>query len=225
MDRHEEFTTINLIRHSVRMKKSEIDSYLSGDSRLVREEKIILSGEGERRAELLSKKNEMQNTDVVYASGCVRTLQTAKYLMENQNLHVNIDSRLDERRIGKPNDDVYPDWYTRQFYDENFSTVGGESQVNVRNRVSEVIDEILFRYKGKKIAVFSHGYAITFYLLKFCKLHEISKDDLVLKFNDKIVVDRPLNAPELIQLKFNSNNELVSIETIKFDDIPYTMGV
>ena len=37
---------------------------------------------GEKRAEILSNEKELQNIDVVYTSNCVRTLQTAKYLLE-----------------------------------------------------------------------------------------------------------------------------------------------
>ena len=86
-------------------------------------EKIILSVSGEKRADILSKQEELQNIDKVYASNCVRTLSTAKYLLARQNLKVN--------------------------------------------------DEILSNDRGKKVAVFTHGYAITFLLLNWCKLEEI----------------------------------------------------
>ena len=98
-------TTVYLIRHSVRLNmKNNIESYNTTQDNLIKSEKIILSVTGERRAEKLSNEKELQNIDVVYASNCVRTLQTAKYLMEKQNLKANLDERLDERRTGKPND-------------------------------------------------------------------------------------------------------------------------
>ena len=109
-------TTVYLIRHSVRINtKDVIESWKTSQDKVLRSEKIILSVTGEKRAEILSNEEELQNIDVVYASNCVRTLQTAKYLMEKQNLKANLDERLDERRTGKPNDKEYPDWYTRQF--------------------------------------------------------------------------------------------------------------
>ena len=70
--------------------------------------------------------------------------------MEKQNLKANLDERLDERRTGKPNDKEYPDWYTRQFQDENFKTEGGESQKDVRERMESVFNEIVERNKGKR---------------------------------------------------------------------------
>ena len=107
-------TEVYFVRHSVRMRKSEIETYNTSQPNIIKEEKIILSTEGEKRAKIICEKEELQNIDVVYASNCVRTLQTAKYLLEAQHLKVNIDERLDERRVGKPNDDIYPDWYSRQ---------------------------------------------------------------------------------------------------------------
>ena len=218
-------TTIYLIRHSVRMPMDRIESYNTNQDELILSEKIILNVEGEERAKLLCSKEELQNIDIVYASNCVRTLQTAKYLLESQKLNVFIDDRLDERRTGVHNDDVVKDWWSLQYKDENYSTVGGESQKDVRNRVSEVIDEILNKYKDKRIAVFSHGYAITFYLLKYCKLIDVTEDkNLTFSFNDRIFFDKRINAPEVFKLTFD-DKELVDIELIQFDDIEYNRGV
>lgn len=217
-------TTIYLIRHSVRMKRDDIETYNTTQPRIIKEEKIILSSEGEKRAEILSKEVELQNIDVLYTSNCVRTLATAKYMMESQNLKANIDERLDERRVGKPNDDIYPDWFIRQYMDENYKTDGGESQKDVRKRMDEVINEILEKHKNKRIAVFAHAYAITFYLLKYCKLIHVSEDRLEIEYNGKTLYNRRLNAPEVFKLTFN-NKEIKNIELIEFDDIPYNHGV
>lgn len=217
-------TTLYLIRHSVRMKRDDIETYNTTQPRIIKEEKIILSSEGEKRAEILSKEVELQNIDVLYTSNCVRTLATAKYMMESQNLKANIDERLDERRVGKPNDDIYPDWFIRQYMDENYKTDGGESQKDVRKRMDEVINEILEKHKNKRIAVFAHAYAITFYLLKYCKLIHVSEDRLEIEYNGKTLYNRRLNAPEVFKLTFN-NKEIKNIELIEFDDIPYNHGV
>lgn len=217
-------TTIYLIRHSVRLPLNMIESYHTSQDKTILNEKIILSSLGEIRAKLLSEKEELQNIDAVYTSNCVRTLATAKYLIEKQNLKVNIDDRLDERKIGLSNVDKYPDWFTRQYFDESFKTDGGESQKEVRNRVDEVINEILIKHKNKRIAIYSHGYAITFYLLKYCKLISIIDNKLKYEFNNKIIFDKRINAPEVFKLTFN-DNELLNIELIQFDDIPYNHGV
>ena len=79
-------TIIYLIRHSVRMPIDNIESYNTKQDKLILNEKIVLSPLGEDRAKLLSEKEELQNIDVVYTSICVRTIATAKYLMDKQKL-------------------------------------------------------------------------------------------------------------------------------------------
>ena len=217
-------TTLYLIRHSVRMPKSNIESYNTSQNDLLLNEKIVLSTIGEERAKILCSQEELKNIDVVYCSNCVRTLQTAKYLLEQQKLKVNIDDRFDERRVGKRNDNIYPDWFSRQYLDPTYKTEGGESQIDVQNRMSEAIDEIIEKNKNKRIAIFSHGYAITFYLLKFCKLKEINNEKLTLEFNNKIIFDKEINAPELFKLTIN-DNKIENIELIEFNDLPFMRGV
>ena len=206
------------------MSQSDIETYNTNQSDLLKNEKIIFSVEGEKRAELLCKKEELSNIDVIYTSNCVRTLQTAKYLMYNQNLKANIDERLNERKSGTINSKKYSDCFERQYYDENFKTEGGESQKDVKERFSKVIDEILDKYDGKRIAVFSHGYAITFYLLKYCKFLGVFDNRLRYEFNGKIAFDKSINAPELFKLTFDGK-VLKDLEVIEFDDIPFNSGV
>lgn len=214
-------TTIYLIRHSVRFERSNIESYLTEQSNLLKNEKIILSVEGEKRAEILSHEDELQNIDVVYASNLVRTLATAKYLCYNQNLKVNIDDRFDERRVGIPNDNDVTDWFTRQYYDPNYKTVGGESQLDVRNRVYGGLLDILSKHKDKRVAIFSHGYAITFLLLKWCKLINIDcNHKFTISYNDKIIYDKKINAPEVFKLTFDGTN-LKNLECIEFEDLEF----
>lgn len=214
-------TTIYLIRHSVRFKRDDIESYLTDQSNLIKNEKIILSVDGEKRAEILGREEELNNIDVVYASNLVRTLATAKYLCYNQNLKVNIDDRFDERRAGIPNDKEVPDWFTRQYFDENYKTVGGESQVDVRERVYDGLLEILKKHKDKRVAIFTHGYAITFLLLKWCKLINIDRNHkFTISYNDKIIYDKKINAPEVFKLTFD-DLELKNIELIEFEDLKY----
>ena len=184
-------TTVYLIRHSVRINtKDVIESWKTSQDKVLRSEKIILSVTGEKRAEILSNEEELQNIDVVYTSNCVRTLQTAKYLLEKQHLKANIDERFDEKRVGKPNDKEYPDWYTRQYEDENFKTEGGESQAEVRERVNEAFQEVVSQNKGKRIAIFAHDYAIMYFLLILPEKKRSKKYNNMLaelKVNDEVL--------------------------------------
>lgn len=145
-------------------------------------------------------------------------------MLARQNLKVNIDDRLDERRVGIPNDDLVKDWFERQYLDENYKTINGESQKIVRDRMGKALDEILSNDKGKKVAVFTQGYAITFLLLNWCKLEEIRKDNgshiLKYSFNNKIIFDKKINSPEVFKLTFDEE-KLINIENIVFKDLPY----
>ena len=91
--------------------------------------------------------------------------------------------------------------------------------------MNEAINDILSKNKGKTVAVFSHGYAITFYLLKWCTLVSVNeKRILKYKFKNKIVLNKELNAPEVFKLIFDDNNELKDIQLIEYDDLPYMHG-
>ena len=218
-------TTVYLIRHSVKFFNDDINEYLGYKNRNIKDLKTILSVEGEKRAEVLSHEKELQNIDVVYSSDMARTLATAKYLCFNQHLKVNIDKRFNERRVGRPNEEEYPDWFERQYYDKTFKTIGGESQEDVSRRFHRALNKILKENQNKRIAIFTHGYAISFSLLKWCKLEQITEDrKLKLSFNGKILFDKKLNAPEVFKLTFDKN-DLKSIELIEFDDLPYFQSI
>ena len=219
-------TTVYLIRHSTRFSNNNILQYNTTQDKCIKSEKIILSVEGEKRAEILSNEDELQNIDIVYTSNCVRTLQTAKYILEKQNLKVNIDERFDERRVGKPNDDIVKDWWIRQFIDENYKTEGGESQKEVRERFSEAFNEVLDANRGKRIAIFSHGYAITFFLMTWCEFeHNGEKDDLRFTFNCTEIFNKKINAPEVFKLEVDEKNRIINIQNIEFNDLPYKDGL
>lgn len=214
-------TTIYLIRHSVKFPQDEYESYKSKDDKNLRDDKSILSVTGEERAKIICSKSELDNIDIVFASNMVRSQQTAKYLCFNQNKKMNIDERLNERKCGIENSDVYPDWYERQYLHPDFKTKNGESQNDVSKRMHSFLDEIIKKYDGKRIAVFSHGYAITFALLKWCKLVNVTNDRvLTYEFKNKIIMNKQINAPEMFKLVFE-HDQLISVELIEFDDLPF----
>ena len=75
----------------------------------------MLTIEGEKRAEILSKQEEMQNLDKVYCSNYTRAMQTAKIVADIINVPILIDSRFIEvnmgivegRRLLNQNEDLY----------------------------------------------------------------------------------------------------------------------
>ena len=87
-------TTLYLIRHSIKERNfGELDSL---DSFQIRNEKLILSLEGEEKALELSKHSELQKIDELWASNYVRAISTAKYISNSNNIKLNISSAFDE---------------------------------------------------------------------------------------------------------------------------------
>ena len=83
--------------------------------------------------------------------------------------------------------------------------------------VNEAFNEVVNNNRGKKIAIFSHGYAITFFLMKWVKLLELTEDrKFTFEFNGKVFYNKKLDAPEIFKLTINENNELIDIEYIPF---------
>ena len=90
-------TIIYLIRHSEQMRIT--GTYAASEDAQLKNEKIILSIEGERKAKELSEKEELNNIDVLYSSNYVRAIATAKYIADKNNISINVDERLGERKL------------------------------------------------------------------------------------------------------------------------------
>ena len=201
-------TTIYLIRHS---KPLKVNNNSNSDSLQIQNEKSSLSIEGENIAREKLYNEELQNIDIIYSSNYVRAIQTAKYLAEKNSLEINVDSELGERRFGINSWDELPEGFEKQqVIDENYKIGNGESQVEVRKRMHNVIMKILSNNKGKRIAVFSHATAIAFLLKQWCSI-EISEGKGNVKFNGNTVFNDTLNYCVSFKLEFDDENNLVGI--------------
>ena len=88
---------IYFMRHSEVLKG--INHEFNNDDLQVTNEKSILSSNGERLAYELSKHNEFSDLDLVVSSNYVRAVATSKYIAAKNNLEINIDERLGERKL------------------------------------------------------------------------------------------------------------------------------
>ena len=89
-------TYIYLIRHSEQLR---IESKVKKEKSQIANEKIILSVEGEKKAKELSQLKELNNLDVLWCSNYVRSIATAKYISDKNNLKINIDENFNERKL------------------------------------------------------------------------------------------------------------------------------
>lgn len=207
-------TTIYLIRHSKPMK---VNNTFNKDNLQLQNEKSSLSIEGEQIAKEKLNKKEFDDIDIIFSSNYVRTIQTAKYLSEKNNAEINVISDLGERKFGIDSWDELPDNFERkQFLDENYKLNNGENQKEVRDRMYSIIMKILNKYPNKRIAIVSHGTAISYLLKKWCEVN-IVDDKLRYSFKNEIVLDGYLNYCETFKLVFDDENKLIDIKNIKLD--------
>lgn len=206
-------TTVYLIRHSKKIDNKLLDNSRNNEYYQTRREKIILSIEGEKKAEKLSKLKEFEDTDIIFSSNYARSLQTAKYLAERKNLVIHIDDRFNERKLGILQEDEKI--HIKQYYDENIKNSEGESRKEVTKRMLEAFLEVVNNNRGKKIAIFTHDSSMTFLLMRWCKLEYIKEDKhKCLSFNNKIIIDRKYDAPEIFKLLVDDKNNVIDVKNI-----------
>ena len=150
-------TIIYLIRHAETLEERGIRN-TNEDTQLINE-KEILSVQGEEKAKKLSQNKELQNIDIIWSSSYTRAKETAKYIANSNNLPINIDGNLNERKLGnlKELGEFMKDKKTRdpsqeQLLDRKFKTTDGESAEDTRKRMTKFFDKILKEYKGKNIS-------------------------------------------------------------------------
>lgn len=164
-------TIIYLIRHAETTDENGIRN-TNEDSQMINE-KEILSVYGEEQSKRLSENVELNNIDVIWSSSYTRAKATAKYIANNNNLPINLDSNLNERKLGnlKELGKFMKDKKTRdpsqeQLLDRKFKISDGESAEDTRERMTGFFDKILKEFEGKKIAIVSHRRFNKIFLIK-----------------------------------------------------------
>ncbi len=211
-----EETIIYLIRHAETADENGIRN-TNEDPQMINE-KEILSVHGEEQSKRLSENTELNNIDIIWSSNYTRAKATAKYIANNNNLPINLDSNLSERRLGnlKELGEFMKDKKTRdpsqeQLLYREFKTTNGESAEDTRERMTKFFNRILKEYEGKKIVVVSHGGSIKFFLLNWCEVNE----DVKLVYNNTVL---DITSPCLLKMTFRAN-ELIDIEQINLEKL------
>lgn len=204
-------TVIYLIRHADTINENGIRN--TNETSQMINEKEILSIEGEETSRDLSKNIEMTNIDVLWSSSYTRAKQTAKYIASENNLTINLDYRLNERKLGNleeiaafMRDKNTRDPSQEQLIYTKFKTSDGESAEDTNKRMTEFLNEMLETYKEKRIGIVSHGGTIKFLLLNWCEVNKNVK----LEYKGK---ELNITSPYLLKLTFN-DKKLVNLEQI-----------
>lgn len=201
-------TVVYLVVHSECAAKSNINKIKVSDSAQFFNEKTILSVSGEKKAEELSKHEELQNVDAVYSSNYVRALETAKYFALENNTIINVDERLNERRQGNLGTMSYKEFRRLQARDFDFKLSGGESINQTKKRMSDAIKNILMFEAGNRIIVVSHSMAIVSMLSAWCSIGHNYEEDVILTYGDETIVDGHFSTPMVFKIVFDGMNVL-----------------
>lgn len=210
-------TIIYLIRHAKPLSNKYILKNVEDNYQIINE-KQVLSIEGEYQSYKLSLNSELKNIDLVISSNYVRAISTAKYIVAENRCAFYIDDNLGERKIGTEKKEK--SFWLEQMLNENIKGIDGESQLEVRSRMLNVINDVLKNHKGKKVALVTHAAAMTFLLLNWCKLDDVKLEGKRRKisFNNEIIIDDSFNTPEVFKLVFE-DDKIISINRIVLEDL------
>ncbi len=189
---------IYLVRHSENIR----DNFISNHE-------LPLSKNGIEKAKKL--KEVIGYFDEVWSSTYKRTMETVSVISTD----INISASFDERKLGTVTDIKY---WEKQLKDLNVKVVDGESGFEVQERMYNKLIELLKSNK-EKIVIVSHGAAIIFLLLKWCKLEDASYIDKRrhLKFNNKDIINDNLSMPDCFKLEFE-DLECINIQRIRMEN-------
>ena len=111
---------------------------------------------------------------------------------------------LDElAELGKVKKNPYT---IEQIIDRDLKCTNGESMNDTKNRFEKKINEVINNNLGKRLAIVSHGAAIKFYLMNWCKL--IGKD---IEYKGNII---KIESPSITKLIFDENMQLKEMYNI-----------
>ena len=203
-------TIVYLIKHAEELEENGIKN--TDESSQIMNEKYILSVKGEEQAKQVSDNIELKKIDILWSSSYSRAKCTAKYIAYKNNLDINIDSRLNERKLGSIED--LARWMKDKKYgvvqsyllDRQYKGKDGESCEEATKRITEFMSFILDEYKEKSIALVSHGALLSFLLTNWCDLNE----NVQLVYNNKII---EIKEPSITKLTFD-NKKLIDIQPI-----------
>ena len=171
---------------------------------------MILSPEGEKRAEGLCNIEELDNVDRIFTSNSVRAIATAKYLAEKNNIKIELDKRIDERIFGVETlNDLPKDFNKLSFDNKDFKMNNGESLNEVDSRFINFINDLLEQDSNKNVLVI-HGLILLSYLETIC---DFSFDGNIfdIKYKNKVIINGNPKSPSVYKITYNDNKEVIDV--------------
>jgi probable phosphoglycerate mutase len=130
---------------------------------------VPLSEKGRRQAKAVAEALSKVRLDAVYSSDLSRARETAEAIMIGRACQLVLDRRLRELNMGgisgltlEESRVKYPEFHAQLAVDPYGTRRpdGGESRLDLRDRISRALDDIYERHKDARIGIVSHGGAI-----------------------------------------------------------------
>lgn len=136
---------------------------------------VPLNARGQEQAAVMAESVAKLGVEAIYSSDLRRSSQTAGPLSEQTGLPVQLDERLREIDQGEWEGLLYTDIQERyasrlkQRRRDPWSVAppGGETSLQVKERVLAAIEDILHKYPHHTVAVISHGFALAVILAHY----------------------------------------------------------
>lgn len=145
--------TLIFIRHG----ESTAFNYIAGRT------EVPLSEKGIKEAEATASVLSNLKIDKLIASPIKRTMETAGYISKACGLSIETMDDLMEIDFGKWTGKSFAElknekeWQLWNSFRSGNRVPGGETMINVQNRMINAVNTIIKKYPDKKIAVVSHG--------------------------------------------------------------------
>ncbi len=194
-------TTIYIITNNAVLKNKII--YKKEMSEEQQRELQPLNLKGEKNSSALSKIEELKETKTIYTSNYISAISTAKYLSEELDLKINVDDRLNERKVGivKENNEKF--LKEMQEHDFDYKLHNGESLNQVADRMKQVIKEILREHQEETITIFTHDIALEALFSIWCEKGFNLENQLILNFKDDVIMDGAFHPIRIFVLEFD----------------------
>lgn len=124
-----------------------------------------LSTDGTAEARQLAQAAFWSDIDVLYSSPEPKALATVRPAAEQHGLEIREDERL--REVGRPTEwlDDYATAVERYLEEPDVTPQGWEPVDEARARLEGLVRELEQRHRGERVAICSHGLALTLYLV------------------------------------------------------------
>lgn len=160
-------TQLLLIRHG--------QTDFNDEGRLQGQLDVPLNARGVEQARRMAQALKGAQIHAIYSSDLQRARATARELAEVTGLPVRIDPRLREVHLGEWQGKLAKDvqtaesdiYWQRRKYPAVVAPPGGETAIQVQERLLAAINDIVERHPAETAAIVSHGFAIAVTLAYF----------------------------------------------------------